>query len=338
MSREHIVIGVDIGGTKVAAALLRGRLPAPGARSSSEVETPEIIDRFTTLTDAASPEAALQGILACIADLEHGSGRVDGIGVGVASMVDFAAGRIVESVNLPLADVPLRDVLQRRFEVPAVIDNDATVAAVGEWLYGAGVGASDMIMLTLGTGVGGGIISGGRPLRGFSGAAGELGHIIVDVDGAKCPANCPNWGCLEAYAAGPAMGGAARVAAELEPDSALGRALAAGRTVDSRLLAGLGLEGDAGAIAVLERVGEYLGAGLVTLSNIFDPELFVIGGGAAAAGELLLEPTRRVLAARALPPARDRVRVVPAGLGPDAGFVGAAALALSELFPQDRRS
>jgi glucokinase len=338
MSREHIVIGVDIGGTKVAAALLRGRLPAPGARSSSEVETPEIIDRFTTLTDSASPEAALQGILACIADLEHGSGRVDGIGVGVASMVDFAAGRIVESVNLPLADVPLRDVLQRRFEVPAVIDNDATVAAVGEWLYGAGVGASDMIMLTLGTGVGGGIISGGRPLRGFSGAAGELGHIIVDVDGAKCPANCPNWGCLEAYAAGPAMGGAARVAAELEPDSALGRALAAGRTVDSRLLAGLGLEGDAGAIAVLERVGEYLGAGLVTLSNIFDPELFVIGGGAAAAGELLLEPTRRVLAARALPPARDRVRVVPAGLGPDAGFVGAAALALSELFPQDRRS
>ena len=338
MSRERIVIGVDIGGTKVAAALLRGRLPALGARSSSEVETPEIIDRFTTLTDATSHEAALQGIEHCIADLEHGSGRVEGIGVGVASMVDFAAGRIVESVNLPLADVPLRDVLQRRFEVPVVVDNDATVAAVGEWMYGAGVGTSDMIMLTLGTGVGGGIISGGRPLRGFSGAAGELGHIIIDVDGAKCPANCPNWGCLEAYAAGPAMGAAARVAAGLDPDSALGRALAAGHTVDSRLLTALGLEGDAGAVAVLERVGEYLGVGLVTLSNIFDPELFVIGGGAAAAGELLLEPARRVLAARALPPARDRVRVAPAGLGPDAGFIGAAALALSELFPRDTSS
>jgi glucokinase len=338
MSPERTVIGVDIGGTKVAAALLRGRLPAPGARSSSEVETPEIIDRFTTLTDASSPEATLQGIEDCIADLEHGSGRVEGIGVGVASMVDFAAGRIVESVNLPLADVPLRDVLRRRFSVPVVIDNDASVAAVGEWMYGAGVGASDMIMLTLGTGVGGGIISGGRPLRGFSGAAGELGHIIIDVDGVKCPANCPNRGCLEAYAAGPAMGAAARVAAELEPDSALGRALASGRAVDSRLLAGLGLEGDAAAIAVLERTGEYLGAGLVTLSNIFDPELFVVGGGAAAAGKLLLEPARRVLAARALSPARDRVRVVPAELGPDAGFVGAAALALSELFPQDART
>ena len=210
------------------------------------METPEDhFERFTTPTDTTSHEAALQGIEHCIADLEHGSGRVEGIGVGVASMVDFTTGRIVESVNLPLTDVPLRDVLQRRFEVPVVVDNDATVAAVGEWMYGAGVGPSDMIMLTLGTGVGGGIISGGRPLRGFSGAAGELGHITIDVDGVKCPANCPNWGCLEAYTAGPAMGAAARVAAELEPDSALGRALAAGHAVDSRLLTTLGLEGDA---------------------------------------------------------------------------------------------
>jgi glucokinase len=338
MAPERIVIGVDIGGTKVAAALLRGRLPAAGARSSSEVETPEILDRFTMPTDATSPEATLKTIEDCVADLEHGSGRVEGIGVGVASMVDFAGGRIVESVNLPLADVPLRDLLAERFGVPVVIDNDATAAGIGEWVYGAGVGVSDMIMLTLGTGVGGGIISGGRPLRGASGAAAELGHVIVDVDGPKCPANCPNWGCLEVYAAGPAMGAAARTAAELEPESELGRALAAGRTVDSRLLTRLALEGDAGAIAVLERTGEYLGAGLVTLSNIFDPELFVIGGGAAAAGELLFEPARRVLAARALPPARDRVRVVPAELGADAGFIGAAALALTELFPADRET
>ena len=335
MAPERTVIGVDIGGTKVAAALVRGRLPAPGARSRSEVETPEILDRFTTLTDAGSAEACLRGIEAGIADLEHGSGRVDGIGVGVASMVDFAGGRVVESVNLPLTDVPLRDHLERRFGVPVVIDNDATAACIGEHVYGAGVGVRDMLMLTLGTGVGGGIISGGRPLRGASGAAAEIGHIIIDVNGPKCPANCPNHGCLEAYVAGPAMGAAARVAAEREPDSALGRALAAGRTVDSRLLTRLAQEGDAGAVAVLERAGEYLGAGLVTLSNIFDPELIVIGGGAAAAGELLFAPARRVLAARALPPARDRVRIVPAALGPDAGFIGAAALALTELFPED---
>jgi glucokinase len=332
---ERFVIGVDIGGTKVAAALIRGRLPGSGAHSPGEVETPELVERFTTPTDPTSPEATLQGVESCIADLAHVSGRVQAIGVGVASMVDFAAGRIVESVNLPLADVPLRDLLRKRFELPVVIDNDASVAAIGEWVWGAGVGTHDMIMLTLGTGVGGGIVSGGLPLRGASGAAAELGHIIVEFDGLKCPANCPNWGCLEAYAAGPAMGAAARAAAEREPHSALGKALAAGRTVDSRLLTSLALDGDGSSVAVLERVGEYLGAGLVTLSNIFDPELFVIGGGAAAAGDLLLDPARRVLVTRALPPARDRVRVVPAALGPDAGFIGAAALALTELFPQD---
>ena len=166
-----------------------------------------------------------------------------------------------------------------------------------------------MLMLTLGTGVGGGIISGGRPLRGASGAAAEIGHIIIDVNGPKCPANCPNHGCLEAYVAGPAMGAAARVAAELEPDSALGRALAAGPHRGQPSADRLAQEGDAGAIAVLERAGEYLGAGLVTLSNIFDPELIVIGGGAAAAGELLLAPARRVLAAaRSAAGARPRAR------------------------------
>ena len=335
MALERYVIGVDIGGTKIVAALVRGRVLEPGARPPAEVETPEIVDRFTMLTDVSSPEACVRGLEACIADLEHGSGTVEGIGIGVASMVDFAGGRVVESVNLPLKDVQLRDLLQQRFAVPVVIDNDATAACIGEHVYGAGVGARDMLMLTLGTGVGGGIISGGRPLRGASGAAAEIGHMIIDVNGPKCPANCPNRGCLEAYAAGPAMGAAARVAAELEPESALGRALAAGRTVDSKLLTRLALEGDAGATAVLERTGEYLGAGLVTLSNIFDPELIVIGGGAAAAGDLLFEPARRVLAARALPPARDRVRVVPAALGPDAGFIGAAALALTELLPGD---
>jgi glucokinase len=335
MGTQRTLIGIDIGGTKIVAALMRGRLPAPGARTPADVETPEIVDRFTMLTDVSSAEACLRAVEDCIGDLQHGYGRVAGIGVGVASMVDFAGGRIVESVNLPLSDVPLRDHLQRRFDVPVVVDNDATAAAIGEHVYGAGVGTTDMLMLTLGTGVGGGIICGGRPIRGASGAAAEIGHIIIDVNGPKCPANCPNHGCLEAYVAGPAMGASARVAAELEPDSALGRALAAGRTVDSRLLTRLATEGDAGAIAVLERTGEYLGAGLVTLSNIFDPEVIVIGGGAAAAGELLFAPARRVLAARALPPARDRVRVVPAALGPDAGFVGAAALALTELFPGD---
>lgn len=334
MSPERTVIGVDIGGTKVAAALVRGRLPALGARTRAEVETPEVIDRFTMPTDVSSAEACLAGVVACIADLEHGSGEVEGIGVGVASMVDFAGGRVVASVNLPLTDVPLRDHLQRRFGVRVVVDNDATAAAIGEHAFGAGVGVREMLMLTLGTGVGGGIISGGRPYRGASGAAAEFGHITIDVNGPDCPADCPGRGCLEAFVAGPAMGAAAVTAARLEPESALGKAMAAGQVVDSRLLTRLAQDGDAVALAVLERVGEHLGAGLVTLTNIFDPEVIVIGGGAAAAGESLLAPARRVLATRGLRPARDRVRIMPAALGPDAGFIGAAALALTELFPE----
>jgi glucokinase len=335
MSMERTVIGVDIGGTKTAAALLRGRLPqaAPGAPIAGE--TPEIIDRFTVLTDVSSTRACLDGLMACLADLVHGSGRVEGIGVGVASTVDFPAGHVVESVNLPLVDVPLRDLLQQRFGVPVAIDNDATAAAIGEHAFGAGEGALEMLMLTLGTGVGGGIICGGRPYRGFSGAAAELGHIIIDMNGRKCPANCPNHGCLEAYVAGPAMAAAAASAAEAEPASALGRALAAGHAVDSRLLFRLGHEGDSCAVAALAHLGEYLGAGLVTLVNIFNPEVIVIGGGAAAAGDLLLRPARSVLQARGSRPARDQVRVVPAALGPDAGVIGAAALALCELFPDD---
>jgi glucokinase len=335
MSPERTVIGVDIGGTKIAAALVRGRPPRAAAGTPAARETPDIVDRFTVLTDASSTEACLDGVVACIADLEHGSGQVEGIGVGVASMVDFAAGHVVESVNLPLVDVPLRDLLQHRFGVPVVIDNDATVAAIGEHVFGAGAGARDMLMLTLGTGVGGGIICGGRPYRGYSGAAAELGHIIIDMNGPKCPANCPNHGCLEAYVAGPAMTAAALAAAAADRASALGRALSAGAVVDSRLLTRLGLEGEAGAVAVLARLGEYLGVGLVTLVNIFNPEVIVIGGGAAAAGELLMAPARAVLKERGSRPARDQVRIVPAALGPDAGLIGAAALALIELFACD---
>jgi glucokinase len=335
MSLERTIIGVDIGGTKIAAARLRGRLPGSASGTPAARETPEIVERFTVPTDAGSAQACLDGIVACIAELEHGAERIDAIGVGVASMVDFAAGHVVESVNLPLSDVPLRDLLEQRFGAPVALDNDATAAAVGEHAFGAGAGTREMLMLTLGTGVGGGIICGGRPYRGCSGAAAEFGHIIIDLNGPKCPANCPNHGCLEAYVAGPAMAAAAVAAAESAPDSALGRALAAGEHVDGRLLVSLGQQDDAGAVAVLARLGEYLGAGLVTLVNIFNPEVIVIGGGAAAAGELLLAPARRVLHTRGSWPARDQVRVVPAALGPDAGFIGAAALALCEFFPDD---
>jgi glucokinase len=337
MDPVRTIVGVDMGGTKIAAALLRARSPDPAAAAGTRPEPVTILSRTTVPTDQSSPAACLDGLLGCIAGLfEADAGKaagtaVEAIGIGIASMVDYAGGRIVASVNLPLNDVPLRDVVAKRFGVPATIDNDATVAAVGEHVYGAGIGTSEMLMLTLGTGVGGGIICAGRPYRGVSGAAAELGHIMIDVNGPECPANCPNRGCLEAYVSGPAMGVAAVAEARAKPASALGRALANGQEVDGRLLVVLARRGDPGAVAVLTRTGEYLGAGITTLVNIFNPELIVVGGGAAAAGELLLAPARRVLAARGLRPARDQVRIEAAVLGPDAGLIGAGALALAEL-------
>lgn len=329
------IVGVDVGGTKVAAALLRTRDSGGSVRRSPEALRPEVLARATIPTDVSSERACLESISDCIARVTRGPEGFEGIGMGIAAMMDFAHGRAVRSVHLPLVDVPVRDVLQRRYGVSVAVDNDATAACIGEHEFGAGLGAREMLMLTLGTGVGGGIICEGRPYRGFRGAAGELGHTMIDINGPQCPGHCPNRGCLEAYVSGTAMSAAAVAAARARPSSALGRALLAGERVDSRLLSALALDGDADAVAVLRRLGEYLGAGLTALANVFDPELIVVGGGAAAAGDLLLEPARRVLARRALPPARDEVLILPALLGSDAGLYGAAALALGELFPEE---
>jgi len=217
--------------------------------------------------------------------------------------------------------------------VPVVVDNDANVACLAEFRYGAGIGTSEMIMLTLGTGIGGGIITGGHLYRGASGAAAELGHMVIQADGPRCQGACPNSGCLEVFASGEAMGRLARDQARAMPESALGQALASGEHVTGSLLSRLALEGDPVATAVLRGVGEKLGVGIANLVNIFNPELVVVGGGAAQAADLLLGPAREVVAERALYPQRDEVRIVPAHHGPDAGVLGAAALAIIESFP-----
>jgi glucokinase len=242
---------------------------------------------------------------------------------------------VVLSTNLPLRDVPLRDLLSERYGVPVVLDNDANVACLAEFRYGAGSGTSEMIMLTLGTGIGGGIVTNGHLYRGASGAAGELGHMLIDYDGPSCQGACPNRGCLEVYASGQAMGQAAGDVARALPDSALGKALAAGDDVDGPLLSAVALAGDPAAVAALSAIGEKLGLGIVSIVNIFNPELVVVGGGAAQAADILLASARRVVAERALRPQRDEVRIVPAQHGVDAGVLGAAALAIIELFPDE---
>jgi glucokinase len=322
MSSERSIIGVDLGGTKLAVALVNDRLGVLDTRISPSA-------------GAGSPDECLANIVARLDEAVREWGPVDAIGVGTASMVNFRAGRIVVSTNLPLRDVPLRDLLAQRFSVPVVIDNDANVAALAEFRYGAGVGTSEMLMITLGTGIGGGIICDGKLYRGQSGSAAELGHMVIERQGSRCQGNCPNRGCLETFASGNAIGQRARAVAHERPGSSFGRALAAGEAVDGPLVSRLAMEGDADAVALLTAVGEDLGIGITSLVNIFNPELVVVGGGAAQAAELLLEPARRVVAERALQPQRDEVRIAAAQHGPDAGVLGAAALAMVELFPHE---
>jgi len=321
MSTSRSIVGVDLGGTKLAVGLVDDRLG--------------VLHKSVSPSVTESPSACLEAIYGRLDEALREWGPVDAIGVGTASMVNFRAGRIVVSTNLPLRDVALRDVLSDRYGVPVVIDNDATVACLAEFRYGAGIGTTEMVMLTLGTGIGGGIICDGRPYRGFSGAAAELGHMVIQRDGPRCQGNCPNHGCLETFASGSAIGARARVLAEERPRSALGRALATGEAVDGPLVSRLALEGDADAVELITAVGEDLGIGIANLVNIFNPELVVVGGGAAQAADVLLEPARRVVAARALQPQRDEVRIVAAHHGPDAGVLGAAALAVMEAFPED---
>jgi glucokinase len=183
-------------------------------------------------------------------------------------------------------------------------------------------------MLTIGTGIGGGLILRGEVYRGAIGAAAELGHMVVDMDGPRCQGNCPNRGCLEAVASGTALGREATRLATEQPHSGLGRALAAGREITGPLVTELAHDGDAAAGEAIAIIGRNLGVGIANYVNIFNPEVVVIGGGVIAAGELLLEPAREEMLRRALRPSREMVRIVPARFGTEAGMIGAAALAL----------
>lgn len=296
------VIGVDLGGTKIAAGLVD---------RSGKVES---------LREVATPTSSEEEVVGAIGDAIEGliGDGVAAIGVGVPSTIDQASGTAVSSVNIPLIDVPLRDLIGERFVLPCGIENDANAAAIAEWHAGAGRGTRHMIMLTLGTGVGGGLILDGRPYRGALGAAAELGHIVIEHDGRPCQGSCTGRGHLEAYATG--LAAAADAQAVFGPDA------------DAHTLLVRAHEGDEHALDILHRMGRRLGSAFGSLVNIFNPELIVVGGGwGEAAGEFLLAPAREVMLREALSPGRELVRVVPATLGPDAGVVGAGFVGFEAL-------
>ena len=295
------VIGVDVGGTKILAGVID--------------EDGKVLERVQVASPTASTEALLAGLDQVVTKLL--GPEIAAIGFGIPSSIDQRSGMVLGTVNLPLQGLCFRQRMRERFELPVGIDNDANVAAIAEWKAGVGRGTNDLVMLTLGTGVGGGLILGGKPYRGSVGAGAELGHMVILQDGPPCYGNCTGHGHLEALTSGHAATLAAQK--ELGPD------------VDARKLVELGKAGDAAALALLHRIGESLGAALGSLVNIFNPELIVIGGGFAAAGELILAPARERMAAESLPNMSELTRVVVAELGPDAGMIGAGFVAFETL-------
>jgi glucokinase len=288
-------IGVDLGGTKILAGVV--------ARDGS------VSRRHERATPQDSQEHVVAEMEAAVAELLDDS--VAALGFGVPSPIDQARGVVVQCVNVPLVDAALRDWMQERFGIPVGLDNDANAAAIGEWRAGAGREQDDLVMLTLGTGVGGGVISAGRPFRGWSGAGVELGHVVIVHDGRPCQGACTGRGHLEAYVSGTSVTAAAHEVF--------------GPSADAHRVVRLANEGDPQAQELLAEVGRYLGSSLGSFVNVFGPQLVVLGGGfGVAAYDHLLGPAEEVMRREALEPMRSTVRLVKAELGTAAGLIGAA--------------
>ncbi|MBV8432080.1 MAG: ROK family protein [Solirubrobacterales bacterium] len=311
-------IGVDMGGSKLLAGVVDAELSV-----HARTQRP-----LLGLDQAALLDVAVQAVEEARAQAD---GEVVAVGFGIPCTIDQRTGRAVQAANLPLADIMFGEVMTERLGLPVAVDNDANLAVLAEHRLGSGMGCSDVVMLTIGTGIGSGLILSGSLYRGAIGAGAELGHTVIDIDGPKCQGNCPNYGCIEVMASGTALAReAVRIAGE-RPGSALAAALAEGQALLGPLVTELAYDGDAAALEVLELIGTRLGAACTSFVNTFNPQVIVIGGGVMAAGDLMLEPARQVVAERALPPGRDLVRIVTAAFGVEAGMVGAGAFAFDSL-------
>ena len=291
------VIGVDVGGTKILAGVMR---------RDGQVER-----RRENPTPTSSEDALLEGLDSAVEELL--TDDIVALGFGLPSPIDQPAGRVLKAVNIPLAEVDFRSRMAERFGLPVGIENDANAAAYAEFHFGAARDVDNMVMLTLGTGCGGGAVVDGKLFRHWA----EFGHIVVEHDGIPCQGTCTGRGHLEPYVTGVA---ATKLAQE-----------EFGPAVDSHRLVRLALEGEARAVEILDGIGRYLGSGIGSLVNIFNPDLVVIGGGFAAAGDFVLEPAREVLRREGLAGAGERVRIVRAELGTAAGLIGAGLIAFDAL-------
>jgi glucokinase len=335
VDRLPLVVAVDLGGTQIRTAILRG---------------PKLLSRVSMLTgDDSSPQNVIPRMIDAVrqvlADAHLAIEDTAGIGIGAPGPLNGRTGYVFSPPNLlNWENVPLRDLFAQEFGVPVFVDNDADVGALGEYMFGAGRGAQEMVYLTVSTGIGGGIISNGQLVVGATGMAGELGHMSVDMHGPLC--NCGNIGCLEVIASGTAI---ARRASELieqgrgealltyvlahqSTDQAAdtptdrARALRERIRVNAQMVAEAAEAGVPEAKEIITVAARALGIGLVNIIHIFNPERIILGGGVVQMGPLLLQPAQRMVDKHTMPMPRAAVNIVQAELGSDVGLVGAGAL------------
>ncbi len=318
---ELPVLAIDLGGTKIFAAIISNK--------------GQVIAREYCLTLAdEGPEAVIDRILSTIDRLLNqrsiNLSQLGSISIAAAGAIDFDKGLVTSSPHLPgWHDVPLRDIVKEKYRVNTFLINDASAAALGEHYFGAGQGVNNLILLTVGTGIGGGIIINGRLYSGASGSAGDIGHMVIDVNGPRC--SCGNIGCLEALVSGTAIAKEAIRRIRRGERSSITEIVGgkvANITAEEVSIAARA--GDSLASEVILKAATYLGVGIVNLVNIFNPEMIIVGGGMAKMGDLLLNPARQVVKERAFQLPAQAVQIVPAQLGDDAGVLGAAVFAFQQ--------
>ena len=326
--KERYIIGVDLGGTNIVA----GAMPLDGSR--------EIAMRTTqTLADGGA-DSVVERIAAMIEEVitqtsaETGAERSDFLGVGIGSPgpLDREKGIVIVTPNLGWKNFPLRDEIAKRVSLDATLDNDANCATLGEFWCGAAVGGKNVVGMTLGTGIGGGLILDGKLYHGSSDAAGEIGHTTIDSTGRRC--KCGNYGCLEAYASGPAIAERAREALRGDEGESMLQGMVDGdlKRLTAQTVYEASKRGDAVAREVVRETARFLGAGVSNLINIFNPDVVVLAGGVTQAGDALFEPLRAEVRRRAFRPAVEACRIVPGALPLSAGVVGAIATFKMKMF------
>jgi len=320
MTREQYIIGVDLGGTNVVV----GALPVDGSREIGLRTLPTRADLGADgVTDRIA--AMIENVILDIRR-ETGAERDDILGVGIGSPgpLDRQSGVVIVTPNLGWRDYPLRAEISRRVGLRATLDNDANCATLGEWWCGAAKGGSNVIGMTLGTGIGGGVILEGRLYHGASDAAGEIGHTSIESNGRRC--KCGNYGCLEAYCSGPAIAERAREALQSEISPVIDRVLGGDLSrLTAQVVYDAAREGDLVAREVVRDTARFLGTGLSNLINIFNPDTVVLAGGVTQAGDALMDPLRAEVKRRAFRPAVEACRIVLGSLPMSAGVVGAVA-------------